>query len=124
MHQALRNARALIVDDDEALAAMLARQLAAEGFEVARARTTEQALAAAHDGYSVALVDLSLGGENGWSCVSKLREEDSERPIVVMTGCFLDADAVEEAALLGAAAVLQKPFLPQELLTTVRAVLH
>lgn len=118
-------ARVLVVDDDEALRAMITTVLELRGAEVTALRTLAQAATltqtagiarrgAAPDGrtvrYDLALVDLTLPDGRGDVLVAWLAERGIARRVVVMSGTD-DADRVA-----GASEVLRKPFTLEDLM--------
>lgn len=115
--------RILIVDDEPALQSMVKEILAQAGYETDAALSCAQALerfrAAAPD---AVLLDVMLPDGDGFSLFGKLREI---RDVPVL---FLSARDEDEARLrglgLGADDYITKPFLPQELLLRLRAVLR
>jgi DNA-binding response OmpR family regulator len=68
------------------------------------------------------LLDLKLPGEDGMQIARKLRE-DSDVPIIMLTGRKDEADRVMGLEL-GADDYLTKPFSPRELLARIRALLR
>lgn len=99
----------LLVEDDAAFANVLARTLAARGFEVAHAAGTAAALACAHlkrPGYAV--IDLKLGTDNGLDLIPKLRTAAPGIRMLLLTGYASVATAVE-AIKRGAHDYLAKP---------------
>ena len=115
--------RILIVDDEPALQNMVGEILAQAGYETEAALCCAQALehfrTAAPD---AVLLDVRLPDGDGVSLLGKLREL---RDVPVL---FLSARDEDEARLkglgLGADDYITKPFLPQELLLRLRAVLR
>lgn len=115
--------RILIVDDEPALQNMVGEILAQAGYETEAALCCAQALerfrTAAPD---AVLLDVMLPDGDGFSLLGKLREL---RDVPVL---FLSARDEDEARLkglgLGADDYITKPFLPQELLLRLRAVLR
>jgi CheY-like chemotaxis protein len=96
--------RALVVEDSEDQAALLARHLSRAGCEVTVVGTAEDAiLAYAVDEPDVAVVDLQLPGMDGWQLIARLRD-DLPRCVVVVTSVLDPSDFPE------ADAVLPKPF--------------
>ena len=68
------------------------------------------------------VLDLRLPGEDGMQIARKLRE-DSQLPIIMLTGRKDEADRVMGLEL-GADDYLTKPFSPRELLARIRALLR
>lgn len=101
--------RYLVVDDDEALTAILARALRRRGFTVDVAHTAEAAIAAcrAQPPHRVVL-DLKLAESSGLQLIPRLLEVLPGLEIVMLTGYSSIATAVE-AIKLGAANYLCKP---------------
>ncbi len=115
--------RILIVDDESALQRMVGEILTQAGYETESALSCAQALeqfrAAPPDGV---LLDVMLPDGDGFSLFGRLREL---RDVPVL---FLSARDEDEARLrglgLGADDYITKPFLPQELLLRLNAVLR
>lgn len=113
----------LIVDDEPALQRMVGEILTQAGYRTRSASTCAQALeqvkAAPPDGV---LLDVMLPDGDGFSLLGKLR---AVRDFPVL---FLSARDEDEARLrglgLGADDYITKPFLPQELLLRLGAVLR
>lgn len=102
-------ARALIVDDDADVLEVVRRILERRGHEVLTAGTAEAGLAAARGGgFDVVLVDVELPDRSGLVCARELGAA-AGAPFVLMTG-HADAELEKDALLLGAKALLAKPF--------------
>lgn len=108
----------LLVEDDDAIAAPMARGLEREGFTVTRAVTGEAALAAT--GYDLVLLDLGMPDMDGFAICHQLRAR-SDVPIIVVTARGDEADRVVGLEL-GADDYLVKPFGFRELVARIRAV--
>jgi two-component system response regulator RegA len=99
----------LVVDDDAAWRGVIGRALAARGFDVLTAESTNKGLQLAQARpLAGAIVDLRLAGESGLDTVARLHALRPELPIVVLTGYASIATAVE-AVKLGATHYLAKP---------------
>ena len=115
--------RILIVDDEPALQHLVGEILTQAGYETDAALSCAQALervrTAAPD---AVLLDVMLPDGDGFSLLGQLRRE---RDLPVL---FLSAREEDDARLrglgLGADDYIIKPFLPQELLLRLRAVLR
>jgi DNA-binding response OmpR family regulator len=120
-----RNA-ALLIDDDQRLAALVAEYLDKNDFEVQVAADGERGLAliALHH-FDVVLLDVMLPGIDGFEVCRRIRglPEQAHLPVVMLTAKGDDIDKIVGLEL-GADDYLAKPFNPRELLARVRAVLR
>lgn len=113
----------LIVDDEPALQRMVQEILTRAGYAVTAALSCTQAMERfGTTKPDAVLLDVMLPDGDGFSLLGKLREI---RDVPVL---FLSARDEDEARLrglgLGADDYITKPFLPQELLLRLRAVLR
>jgi two-component system, OmpR family, response regulator len=114
--------RVLLVEDQEKLAALLARGLTERGDVVDAVGTGTLALATARDGeYDLILLDVMLPDLDGFSVCRRLREERVWTPVLMLTARTAIGDRI--AGLdSGADDYLAKPFAFQELLARMRAL--
>jgi DNA-binding response OmpR family regulator len=112
----LRTETILVVDDDPAIAALIAEVLTDEGYTVRLAYDASSALAAiAAQVPDLVLTDLLLPGMSGLELLRMVRARGhADLPIIVVT-----AAADRAADLTDAAACLAKPFEIDELLACV-----
>ena len=117
----------LIVDDDPALRATLAEQLALEGeFTVAEAddlAQADQALVQAESRFDLILLDIRLPDGDGRDFCLKLRRQGLRMPIIMLTGADAESDVVRGLDA-GANDYIAKPFRLAELLARMRAQLR
>jgi DNA-binding response OmpR family regulator len=117
----------LIVDDDHALRAMLAEQLAVDGeFVASEAETAAEAEAkmAARDArFDAVILDVGLPDGDGRDLCVKLRRGGLKVPIIMLTGSDDEADIVRGLEA-GANDYIAKPFRLGELLARLRAQLR
>jgi two-component system, OmpR family, response regulator MprA len=114
----------LVVDDDAPVRRMLARTLAAGGYEVTIAADGGQALAAAEKGAPDAVVlDVAMPGMDGLAVCRRLRANGLAAPILLLTARDAVSDRV--AGLdAGADDYVVKPVATDELLARLRAHLR
>jgi two-component system response regulator RegX3 len=112
----------LIVEDDESIAAPLAKGLAREGLDVERLTKGAQVLARLQDGPApdMVLLDLGLPDVDGFEVCRRIRAA-SDVPIIVVTARAEEVDRVIGLEL-GADDYIVKPFGFRELLARIRAV--
>jgi DNA-binding response OmpR family regulator len=121
----------LIVEDDDATRNFLADNLAADGYGVASATGAAEGLRQIEVRHpSLVLLDLGLEEGSGLDLLDRVRAADGmasridpDLPVIVLTGHGGEADRVRGFAR-GADDFVVKPFLYNELLGRVRAVLR
>jgi two-component system response regulator FlrC len=102
-------ARVLVVDDEPGLRDFLAEVLTSDGHQVTRARDGDEAVHLVdRQGFDLVLSDLRMPGLDGLGLLKKLRAEQPEVEVVLLTAHGDVATAVE-AMRLGAFDFLQKP---------------
>ena len=116
----------LVVEDESAIAELIAIHLRHAGHEVLLA--TDAAAAQAHVGRrlpDLVLLDWMLPGESGVQLARRWRAESRTRdlPVIMLTARADDADKVNGLDA-GADDYLTKPFSPRELMARIRAVLR
>ena len=117
----------LIIEDDAALRATLAEQIAMEGSFIAvgaeSAREATTKLAETDVRYDAILLDVGLPDADGRDFCAKLRREGNTTPIIMLTGADAELDVVRGFDA-GANDYIAKPFRLPELLARVRAQLR
>ena len=113
----------LIVDDDAATCATLARILMAKGYQTDTAATGHEALEKAEgQSFNVALVDIRLPDAAGTDLLSPFRERQPDMAVILVTA-YASIQSAVQALNRGAAAYIVKPMDMDEMLATVRQVL-
>ncbi|WP_127997577.1 phosphate regulon transcriptional regulator PhoB [Piscinibacter defluvii] len=116
----------LVVEDEAAIAELIALNLRHAGYEVTVAATAEQAQAAI-DGVlpDLVLLDWMLPGQSGLALARRWRAESRTRelPIIMLTARAAEADKISGLDA-GADDYLTKPFSTNELMARIRAVLR
>ena len=114
----------LLVEDEPALRAVIAEQLADRGYQVDAAESGEAALARLSDfAYDVLVTDLRLPGIDGSAVVDAALARYPDIVAIVVTGYGTVKDAVE-AIKRGAADFVSKPFQIDELILALEAALE
>jgi len=113
----------LIVDDDPQIRRVLRTTLVVQGYEVADARSGEDALEKVREGkYDLILLDMNMEGMDGIETCREIRAS-SDVAIVMLTVRDTERDKVS-ALDAGADDYVTKPFSTPELLARVRAALR
>jgi two-component system response regulator MtrA len=114
---------AVVIEDDEAIGALVGTYLEQAGFEVVRECTGEGGFeAVARRRPRFVVLDLGLPDVDGFDLCRRLRDS-ADVPILILTARDEEADRVIGLEL-GADDYLTKPFSPRELVARVRAVLR
>lgn len=115
--------RALVVDDERPLAAVVASYLEREHFEVAVAYNGVDALTLAREiDPDVVVLDLGLPGMDGIEVCRELRTF-SDAYVVMLTARSAEMDTIIGLSV-GADDYVSKPFSPRELVARIRAMLR
>ncbi len=115
----------LVVEDDADIRSLTVSILERAGASVTGAASAAEAITCLEQGHFDAVVlDWNLAGDTGGALLARLREHDPEllRHSAVVTGDVLSIPGQHEAEAYGCP-VLAKPFRPQQLLSTVAALL-
>jgi two-component system, OmpR family, response regulator MtrA len=114
---------AVVIEDDEAISALVGTYLEQAGFEVVRECTGEGGLEAVdRQRPRFVVLDLGLPDVDGFDLCRRLRRS-GDVPILILTARDEEADRIIGLEL-GADDYLTKPFSPRELVARVRAVLR
>lgn len=111
--------RVLLVDDDPQVLAATARRLERAGFEVERQRDGEEAIKRLGSGsFEAVVTDISMPGVDGIELLRRVREQDRDVPVLLVTG-NPSLETAASAVELGAFKYLFKPFEAKELVEAV-----
>ena len=117
------SARILIVEDDEGILKLLRRGLAYEGYQVDVAKDGQAGLVIARDNPpDLVILDLMLPGIDGLEVCRRLRA-GGDVPILILTA----RDEISDRVLgldMGADDYMVKPFVLDEVLARIRALLR
>ena len=113
--------RALIVDQDQDLLAMMVYSLRREGYEVIAVENGEQALDRLRvDHPDIVLLELKLGCLDGFEVCRRIRLE-SEVPVIIVSSSHEEHDVLR-ALKLGADDYVIKPFSFKQLIARMETV--
>jgi len=116
----LTTTRILVIDDEEQLRESLQLVLADEGYDVFTAATGEEALELLEDqSPDLVLCDLCMPGIDGMELLPRLTRKLPNATLILMSAYGSEKLALE-AIRRGAYDYLAKPFLPSEMLFTLR----
>ena len=118
--------RILVVEDESAIAELVAINLRHAGFEVALAADAEEAQAEVDRVVpDLVILDWMLPGQSGLQLARRWRAQARTRalPVIMLTARALDADKVSGLDA-GADDYLTKPFSTAELMARIRALLR
>lgn len=114
----------LIVDDEEIIRASCLRILSDEQYTLDTAGNAGSALEKARKNhFDLVLTDIMMPGDSGLDLLKKLKEEQPETDVIIITGYGTVKTAVE-ALQLGAYDYIEKPFTPEVLINTVARCLE
>ncbi len=116
--------RILIVEDEEAIRTGLVDVFVFHGYEVDWADEGPEGLNKALSGiFDLILLDVMLPGMNGFDICNRIREQDPDQPIIMLTAKSNDEDIIQGLSL-GADDYVAKPFSVAQLVLRVQAVLR
>ena len=114
----------LIIDDEPHLPHQLARYLRKHSYEVSTVADGEAGLRELQrNNIDLVLLDLRLPKMSGLEVLQRIREQEQELPVVMLTA-YGDVQTAVNAMKLGASDYLQKGFDLDELLLVVQKALE
>jgi DNA-binding response OmpR family regulator len=114
----------LVIDDESIVQESCKRILLPEGYAVESAYTGQEGLGRLADSsYDLVITDLKMPGISGMEVLKKIKHDDPDIGIIMITGYSTTETAVE-AMKLGAFDYLPKPFTPDELMSAVSKALE
>jgi len=122
--RAMSQKKILVVDDDQRLRDLLTRYLGEQGFSVRAVdsgATMDRWLA--REAFDLIVLDLMLPGEDGLAICRRLRANEPQQAIIMLTAKGDEIDRIVGLEM-GADDYLPKPFNPRELLARIQAVLR
>ena len=115
----------LVVDDDKSILRRLYAMLEGIGYEVHCAESAGEAIAAiGHRRPDLVLTDIHLKESDGFELINWMRSHTGSLPVIAMSeGNPRNPGELSMAEGLGAVSVVQKPFVPSLLISTIARAL-
>jgi DNA-binding NtrC family response regulator len=114
--------KVLVVDDDRIVIKSCTRILESEGYSVSTVPGADEALEIlAEDSFDLLLIDVKMPKRDGLSLMREIRKSWPDVPVIVMSG-YPTPETVADVLKAGATQFVPKPFLPDELIHTIRQV--
>ena len=119
-----RKIRLLIVEDEEAIRTGLIDVFVYHGYEVEFAPDGISGLDKALSGrFDLILLDVMLPGMDGFEICNRIRAQDRDQPVIMLTAKSTDEDIIQGLSL-GADDYVAKPFSVAQLVLRIQAVLR
>lgn len=114
----------MVVEDEQAIREGLVDVLVYHQYEVDTAATGPQGLDKALSGkFDLILLDIMLPGIDGYEICDRIRKEDRDQAIIMLTAKTSDEEIIQ-GLKLGADDYVSKPFSIQQLVLRIEAVLR
>lgn len=120
----MKGIRVLIVDDDDDLRSVLCDALRKRGYEATDSASAASGLRILqHHSFDLILSDVVMPDMDGIEFLRKVKKENPDQPVVLMSGNTIGQQFFKAAELFGSKVNLQKPFSIDEMLTAIGRVL-
>jgi len=117
--QTVTKKRVLVVEDEELMRSIIRKLLEDAGFEVFTAASGESAIKVLESSdISVTLTDIKMPGFDGIELLDRIKSIDESALVIIMTA-FSSVDSAIAALRKGAYDYVIKPFVNEDLVTTV-----
>ena len=119
----MANNKILLVEDDQNFGDVLRSYLEMHGFEVTLATDGAQGLEQYQQNkYDLCIFDVMMPKKDGFTLAKEIREKDNDMPIIFLTAKTMKDDVLK-GFKIGADDYITKPFVSEELLLRVQAIL-
>ncbi|PWJ36015.1 response regulator transcription factor [Sediminitomix flava] len=116
--------KVLLAEDDPNLGMLLKEYLEVKGYDVTHRTDGEEGYNAyTEDTYDICIFDVMMPKVDGFTLAKKIRERDTETPILFLTAKSLKEDTLQGFAV-GGDDYMTKPFSMEELLARIQAILR
>ncbi len=113
----------LLVEDDQNFGDVLRSYLEMHGYDVTLATDGFQGLAKYNEGqFDLCIFDVMMPKKDGFTLAKEIREKDSDMPIIFLTAKTMKDDVLQ-GFKIGADDYITKPFVSEELLYRIQAIL-
>ncbi|MEW5817007.1 MAG: ATP-binding protein, partial [Spirochaetota bacterium] len=115
----------LVVEDEEMLLALVQSRLESKGYTVITAKDGEEAISLYQrhcDEIAIVLIDPGLPKFGGWEAYKKMKEINPNVKAIFASG-YVEPGLREEMMKVGTKYFVQKPYVPNEVLKSIREVL-
>jgi len=118
-----RQANILVMDDEETMRDSCQQALSRDGNKVAVAEDGVKGLALLErESFDLVILDLKMPGLSGMEVLKKIKEDNPEATVIVITG-YATVESAVEAMKRGAYDFIPKPFTPDSLRAIVKRAL-
>ncbi len=113
-----------IIDDEKILSSKILKKIENNGYSASAFCGYQDFMKNANANSDLYIIDLSLGDGSGFDIIDWLRKEKhSLAPIIIMSG-YADSQNVIYGLDIGADDYITKPFVPDELIARIKAILR
>lgn len=114
----------LVIDDSSTMLRIVRKTLEDAGYQVSTSQDAKTAVKlAAGEPFDLIITDIYMPDRDGLDLIRDLRRLSPGIPFVAMSGMTGQLNMLKVAKHLGASHTLQKPFLAQDLLAAVEALI-
>ena len=119
----MQNNKILLVEDDQNFGDVLRSYLEMHGYDVTLATDGFQGLEKYNENqYDLCIFDVMMPKKDGFTLAKEIREKDTEMPIIFLTAKTMKDDVLQ-GFRIGADDYITKPFVSEELLYRIQAIL-
>jgi len=114
----------LVIDDERVVGESLRKTFKDEGYEIETAYSGQEGLRKARrETFDLMIVDLKMPDISGLDVIKRLKEEQPDTMLIMITG-YSTVDSATEALKTGAFDYIPKPFTPDEISEVVQKALE
>ena len=118
-----KDIKILVVDDEVTVGTSIANALISETIDVETVLSAEEAFKKDLKDFNIVITDLMMPGISGMDLLKKLKEEEIEAEVIMITG-YPSVKSAVESIKIGAFDYLPKPFTPKELRSVVQRAIE